>query len=126
MKSPIANRSEYEKTLHSPNWDKFLASWLSKSDPEQEVMVPIDQYANHILRQILKSGITSSSVVNTVIATHDLHILPLISHSFSKPLRILDYLDGIVVTRNGENFEVNYNGQIKSYSFTEITNDKSR
>ncbi len=96
LKSPIADRVEYEGALHSGQWESFLTSWLENSNKNQTAMVPIDRYAKEIFGSLLRSGIISSDSI-TIIATHDLHILPLMAHAFSKPQRTLDYLDGIVI-----------------------------
>ena len=112
LKSPIAKREEYNKALHSGQWNQFIANWLLDESP-QVAMVPAQRYAKEIYRSLLAVEMRSADRI-TIIVTHDLHILPLVRLVFSSSSRWIDYLDGVVFRVEGEKIDIGFDGVIVS------------
>ncbi len=95
LPSPIQNREKDDRTIQSAAWEEGVLNWLG-AGIEQDIMVPINTYAPVIVRELLGASVCGNREV-AVVATHDLHIIPLLSHIFGAPIREVDYLDGLVI-----------------------------
>ena len=112
MKSPIANREIYDRQLGTMALEETILDWLNEKD--QNVFVSVREYTREILGRLI--AVQSKDLdAFTVVATHDLHILPLLSGIFGKPIRYIEYLDGLVIWPEGEGTKVGYGGTIESY-----------
>ena len=112
MKSPIANRQVYDRQLGTKDLEETILDWLN--DKDQNVFVPVREYTKEILERLVAIRGKDSDAF-TVVATHDLHILPLLSGVFGKPIRYIDYLDGLVIRPEGESIKAGYGDTIESY-----------
>jgi broad specificity phosphatase PhoE len=112
LKSPIVNHVEYKKALTTITWEKFIGDWL-KDGVQQTAMLPAREYAEVLYRSLLRDDICQPSKT-TVIATHDLFIIPLARYYFSKSSHYVDFLDGVVLQANHDHLSVGYNGEIRS------------
>lgn len=111
FKSPIARREEYDKALHSGQWDQFISDWLRDESP-QVAMVPARQYAKEIYRALLAAELCSPGKI-TIVVTHDLHILPLARLFFPSSSRWIDYLDGMVLKVEDKIVSIGFDGATK-------------
>jgi hypothetical protein len=118
FRSPIANRAEYEIAQRSGQWEEFITGWLA-SRPTQNGMVPIREYAPVIIRELLSPELCGFGEA-TLIATHDLHILPLASYLFEIPIRNVGYLEGIVIKTNTERAHFGFGKLVKSAEHSQI------
>jgi broad specificity phosphatase PhoE len=118
LKSPIVVQKEYQKEIGSVRWEKFVDEWLRASGP-QFGMMSSDQYAKEILRE-LRNEKKSSPSGATIIATHDLHIIPLIKYVFHETQPWIDFLDGIAVKVNHNSMAVSYAGKIQNLRSDEL------
>ncbi len=112
LKSPIVNGDEYRKALYTLTWDKFIGDWL-RDDLQQSAMIPARKYAEEIYLSLLREDICHPSKT-TVIATHDLFIIPLARYYFAKSLHNVDFLDGVVLQVTNDKLNIGYRGEIKS------------
>ena len=112
LKSPIVNGDEYRKALYSLTWNQFIGNWL-KDGTQPAGMIPASKYAEEIYLSLLKEDICHPSKT-TVIATHDLFIIPLARYYFAESLHYIDFLDGIVLQANDDELNIGYNGKIKT------------
>jgi hypothetical protein len=110
LKSPVANGNEYRKALVSLTWDKFIGDWLKDG---QSAMVPARKYAEEIYLSLLRDDVCHPGKT-TVIATHDLFIIPLARYYFASSSHYVDFLDGVVLQINGNQLKVGYGGEIKT------------
>ena len=110
--SPIADRTTYDAILGTPRFEGVIMDWLRRK--EQGVYVPIDKYSSLILGQLIKVNERESEAA-IVIATHDLHILPIVSSIFGRPIRNVGYLDGPVLRMDGEAVHAGFEGSWSTF-----------
>jgi broad specificity phosphatase PhoE len=118
LRSPIADREEYDKSQRSGHWNEFLVRWLS-ADAKQNAMVPVDEYAQDIFRELLNPKF-SGSQNTSIIVTHDLHILPLVSYVFGVPIHTLDYLDGVVIRSTSKEVQIGFGKIFRQLEFNQL------
>jgi hypothetical protein len=123
LRSPIANHEEYEKALASGQWDRLVSDWLNGNDP-QGAMVPARQYAKEIYRSLLRADICVPDAT-TIIATHDLHILPLSRYFLASSPSGVDYLDGVVLKVNRDQVKIGFNTTVVSVPLKELLRSNS-
>ena len=110
--SPIADRATYDAILGTPRFEEVIMDWLGRK--EQGVYLPIDEYSSLILRQLLRVS-EGEGEAAVVIATHDLHILPIVSSIFGRPIRNVGYLDGPVLRMDGEEVHAGFEGSWSTF-----------
>ncbi|MDG6904703.1 MAG: hypothetical protein JRN20_02830 [Nitrososphaerota archaeon] len=114
FKSPILVQKEYQNKVSGLPWNSFVKEWLDSEGPHFGMMSS-DQYAREILRSLRNEKLSQRGAA-TIIATHDLHIIPLVKHVFHVTQPWIDFLDGIALRVNHEEVSVAYAGGIKSLS----------
>jgi hypothetical protein len=123
LKSPIANSEEYEKALASGQTDRIVSDWLNGID-SQGAMVPARRYAKEIYRSLLGADLCVPDAA-TVIATHDLHILPLSRYFLASSPSGVDYLNGVVLKVNGDQVKIGFNATVFSVQLNELLHSNS-
>jgi hypothetical protein len=113
LKSPISNEKEYHRELSQTHWKIFVSNWLDDSKA-QSAMMPVPLYAKDIFRALLKQtqGLGGDGAT-TIIATHDLHVIPLISYVFRKTQPLIDYLDGIAIKPYQDTIAVSFKEDVR-------------
>ncbi len=112
LRSPVVNGDEYRRALYSRPWNQFIGDWLNDG-MRQTAMIPARKYAEEIYLSLLREDICHPSKT-TVIATHDLFIIPLARYYFPESLHYVDFLDGVVLQINGDQLSVGYRGKIRT------------
>jgi broad specificity phosphatase PhoE len=118
LRHPILNFDDYNRELKSTHWETFLEKWLKGKEPIPS-MIPADQYAKEILRSVVREK-RSKPEGATIIATHDLYIMPLIHYTFRPEKPWIDFLDGIALKVRGDDVEAAYDGETKQLTHAEL------
>ncbi len=106
--SPVVNRERYDDIMRLHIWDEFLKDWL---DPKKghEAMAPFSQFARGVFQKVLSDGVCRPGEV-TLIATHDLYVIPLATRAFSSPVTKVDFLDGLVIGADSKRVHLGFGG----------------
>ena len=118
IKGPIANESAYKEFITTGRWQEMLSLWQQSGDTGGS-LVPIDVYSPMVFGEILVSGICPPNRVS-LIATHDLHILPLARYALGTAVNPPDYLDGIVLGEQGGEVKIGFGDLIRSTSTSKL------
>lgn len=118
LRHPILDFDDYNRELKSTHWEIFLDKWLKGKDSIPS-MIPADQYAKEILSSVMMEK-RSKPESATIIATHDLHIMPLIHYAFRPEKPWIDFLDGIAIKVRGDDIVVAFDGQAKQLTHAEL------
>ncbi len=119
LKHPILNQVDYDRELKSQRWESFLTMWLKGG--EQSAMIPSDKYAREIFRDVLKEKSSSPDGV-TIVATHDLYLMPLINYIFHPATPWIDFLDGLALKIYKDNTAVvSFGGDVRKLPVNELT-----
>jgi broad specificity phosphatase PhoE len=106
LQGPIADYSAYERFILSGRTSEMLDRWQRGEDVNGS-LVPVSEYAPKVLREILNFGDHTDGQL-CLIATHDLHILPLACYALRDVVQPPDYLDGIVIGKSAEIIRIGY------------------
>jgi broad specificity phosphatase PhoE len=106
LKGPISNLAAYKEFIATDRTQEMLDSWQRGEDINGS-LVPVAEYAPEVLRRILglSGGLRNGLAL---VVTHDLYILPIISHAFRRPVEPPDYLDGIVIGQDTDQVNLRY------------------
>lgn len=118
LRHPILDMEDYNRELKSSHWEMFLNKWLGGSVPMPS-MVPANQYAKETLRSVLREKRSKPYGV-TIIATHDLYIMPLVHYAFHPEKPWIDFLDGIALKVMEDGILVAFDGEIKQLPLNEL------
>jgi broad specificity phosphatase PhoE len=110
LQSPIISGEKYRKALHSLTWDEFIGDWLNNAT-QNTGMTPAHKYAEETFLSLLREAHPGKT---TVIATHDLFIIPLARYYFAGSSHNVDFLDGVVLQVRDDHLKVGYAGEIKT------------
>ena len=124
LKHPILDLEEYNRELKSTHWEVFLDKWLRGSELIPS-MIPSDQYAKQTFRSVLKEKRLKPDGA-TIIATHDLYIMPLLHYAFHPKRPWIDFLDGVALKVHDEGLVVAFDGQIRQLPLTELESKDSQ
>lgn len=116
--SPIVNHKDYQKEVGGVPWDVFVNNWLSVAGPQFGMMAP-PQFAKEILRSLRNEKLTAPGGA-TLVATHDLHIIPLIKYVFNETQPWIDFLDGIALKVDSDKVTASFNGNIQYLRHEEL------
>ena len=119
IKGPIANESAYKEFITAGRWQEMLNLWQQSGDTGGS-LIPIDEYAPMVFGEILNHGICPPGKAS-LIATHDLHILPLARYALGKVVNPPDYLDGVVLGEHGGDVKIGFGDLIRSTDVTKLT-----
>ncbi|MDG6998203.1 MAG: histidine phosphatase family protein [Nitrososphaerota archaeon] len=121
FKHPILDLEAYNRELKSTHWEVFLDRWLKGSDHIPS-MTAADQYAKETFCAVMSEK-RSKPDGATIIATHDLYIMPLVHYAFHPKKPWIDFLDGVALKVRGDDLVVAFDGQEKKLRFTELASD---
>ena len=121
LRHPILNMEEYNRELKSTHWEVFLNKWLRSSELVPS-MIPADQYAKEVFRSVLREKRSKPNGA-TIIATHDLYIMPLVHYAFHPEKPWIDFLDGVALKIRDDDLVVAFDGKEKQLPFTELAKD---
>ena len=110
LRHPILNFEDYNRELKSTHWEVFLDKWLNGDTMPS--MIPAEEYAKEIFSSVAREKKSRPEGV-TIIATHDLYIMPLVHYAFRPVKPWIDFLDGIALKVHGDNIEVAFDGMAK-------------
>ena len=116
--SPIADAAKYDDMLKNGRWKELLDGWLS-SDNSYDCMTPVSLYTREFFRKLTSLGYSHGSNV-VVIVAHDLQIFPLVSKIFGKNITNIDYLEGPVISKKKDDFEIGFGNEKRSVSTLDI------
>ena len=123
LKSPILDAVEYRKDLLQNRWKAFMMKWLDSSKT-QSAMIPAIEFAKDIFASLLEAKPFSAGEA-MIIATHDIHVIPLISYVFRPNAPWVDYLDGLVMKKYPDNVALSFNNDVRQLSLEELKADGS-
>lgn len=118
LKSPILDDVEYRKDLMQSRWKAFMMKWLD-STRTQSAMIPAAEFAKDIFSSLLEAKAFGDGEA-TIIATHDIHVIPLISYIFHPNAPWVDYLDGLVMKKYPDKVSVSFNNDVRQLPLEEL------
>ena len=119
MRGPISDFAAYKEWILAGKYLEMLDVWQQAGDTKGS-LTPIAEYSPHVFREILDTRISPPGEAS-VIVTHDFHIFPLACHAMGTPVRIPDYLDGIVIGETEDGMRVGYHGSVCSTNLSSLT-----
>ncbi len=105
----IGEWQEVVNEIENRGYEDFIRRWFSNEYPS-DLLLPLEESAFRITGAILER-LTGNSIL-TINVTHDLNVLVLREYFFKKrheELGIPGFLDGIVLSLEGENLHLFYN-----------------
>ena len=118
LRSPISNDVEYRRELSRTHWKSFMMNWLDETRT-QSAMIPATEFAKDIFHSLLEAK-PSGDGGATIITTHDIHVIPLISYAFHPNTPWVDYLDGLVMKKYPDKVAVSFNNDIRHLPLEEL------
>lgn len=107
LRGPVSDIEAYNDLMRRGVWTEMLTGWLGRG--AYESMVPMNEYASEVLSALLNSEFHARQRGDTtIIATHDINILPLATFLHKRPVMKVDFLDGIVLKSDGVNVHVGF------------------
>ena len=82
-------------------------------------MVPANSFASGLFRELFGNKLPESEGVS-LIATHDLHIFPLVSFVFGVPILKLGFLEGLVIKTDSLQVQVGFEEGVRSLRRNEL------
>lgn len=119
LRGPVSDYAAFKEFLTSGRWTEMLESWQSGRDVKGSLM-PVAEYAPMIFKEILHPR-TSPREELSLIATHDINVLPLVRHAIKANVDPPDYLDGLVIGEHGNEIEVGYGDLLGSTELGSLT-----
>jgi broad specificity phosphatase PhoE len=118
FQSPIQNLNLYENYIKDGKYTDMLNDWFS-SNSENGPFRPYVQYSRNIISRMLSEQLKVNNNI-TVIATHDLHIIPIINYIFGLKSIGIGFLSGMVIAKNGNMLEFFSENSVKQLSINDF------
>lgn len=103
LHSPISNYELYRKYLEDDRYFQMVSEWFS-TEPYSGPMKAFRPYSMDTISSVVRDHLHSEGGP-TIIVTHDLYILPLLNHVFDTQVTEVDFMDGILMARNGNSLD---------------------
>lgn len=116
LPSPVANEEKYGQQLRTGKYREMIEAWLAPGTVS-DVMTSYDFYTVNVVNTLLDRHLTGKKGL-TIVATHDLHILPLIRSIFGLKLTAIDFLDGIIISRKDGQLVAYHDGSTAQISIS--------
>ena len=113
IKSPVVNLDNLVKLRNQFGWQGLIQQWLRSELPEDTIWNPRN-YTDELLGKLLTYPNVQSGDLLVVIA-HDITLFPLVFSIFGKNVKAIEFLNGIVISANSDNAEIQFRNA--DYSF---------
>ncbi|MDD5143097.1 hypothetical protein [Methanoregula sp.] len=113
IKSPVVNLNNLVKLRNEFGWQGLIQQWLRSELPEDTIWNP-RKYTDEVLGKLLKYPAVQPGDLLVVVA-HDITLFPLVFTIFGKHVKAIEFLNGIVLSVNSDNAEIQFKNA--EYSF---------
>jgi len=113
IKSPVVNLDNLVKLRNEFGWQGLIQQWLRSELPEDTIWNP-RKYTDEVLGKLLKYPAVQPGDLLVVVA-HDITLFPLVFTIFGKNVKAIEFLNGIVISANSDNAEIQFKNA--EYSF---------
>ena len=106
IKSPVINLEKLVEVRNEYGWQELIRKWLGREIPEDTLWDP-QKYSDEILGKLLNYPTVRPGDILIVIA-HDITLFPLVFSLFGKPVRAIDFLNGVVISADANVAKVRF------------------
>jgi len=99
IQSPVVNLKKLVEARNEFGWQELLRKWLGREIPEDILWDP-QKYSDEILKKLLNCPAVRPGDMLIVVA-HDITLFPLVFSLFGKPVKAIEFLNGVVISANG-------------------------
>jgi hypothetical protein len=96
IKSPVINLEKLVEVRNEFGWQEFIRRWLGREIPEDTLWDP-QKYSDEILGKLLNYPTVRPGDMLVVVA-HDITLFPLVFSLFGKPVKTIEFLNGVVIS----------------------------
>jgi hypothetical protein len=96
IKSPVINLEKLVEVRNEFGWQELIRRWLGREIPEDTLWDP-QKYSDEILGKLLNYPAVCPGDLLVVIA-HDITLFPLVFSLFGKPVKAIEFLNGVVIS----------------------------
>jgi hypothetical protein len=96
IKSPVINLEKLVEARNEFGWQELIRRWLEREIPEDTLWDP-QKYSDEILGKLLNYPAVHPGDMLVVVA-HDITLFPLVFSLFGKPVKAIEFLNGIVIS----------------------------
>jgi hypothetical protein len=96
IKSPVINLEKLVEARNEFGWQELIRRWLGCEIPEDTLWDP-QKYSDEILGKLLNYPAVHPGDMLVVVA-HDITLFPLVFSLFGKPVKAIEFLNGIVIS----------------------------
>jgi len=96
IKSPVINLEKLVEARNEFGWQELIRRWLEREIPEDTLCNP-QKYSDEILGKLLNYPAVHPGDMLVVVA-HDITLFPLVFSLFGKPVKAIEFLNGIVIS----------------------------
>ena len=96
IKSPVINLEKLVEVRNEFGWQELIRRWLGREIPEETLWDP-QKYSDEILGKLLNYPAVCPGDLLVVIA-HDITLFPLVFSLFGKPVKAIEFLNGVVIS----------------------------
>lgn len=116
--SPVADRALYSRMLRENEWEKMLHGWLDGGEGNSP-LIPASTYAESVFSRMINEGVVEEGRFS-IVATHDLYVMPLIRRFLGNAPHEIAFLDGIILKFSGDEITAAYHGSLSKLKRSEI------
>jgi hypothetical protein len=99
IKSPVVNLEKLGEVRNEFGWQELIRRWLENEIPEDILRDP-RKYSDEILRKLCNYPPVRPGDILIVVA-HDITLFPLVFSLFGKPVKEIEFLNGVVIVADG-------------------------
>jgi hypothetical protein len=96
IKSPVINLEKLVEVRNEFGWQELIRRWLGREIPEDTLWDP-QKYSDEILGKLLNYPAVCPGDLLVVVA-HDITLFPLVFSLFGKPVKAIEFLNGVVIS----------------------------
>jgi hypothetical protein len=122
IQSPVVNPEKLVEVRNEFGWQELIRKWLGREIPEEILWDP-GKYSDEILKKLLNYPAVHPGDMLVVVA-HDITLFPLVFSLFGKPVKAIEFLNGVVILADSNVAKIQFrNEELSCETEVQIFND---